>query len=458
MTRIYPCALLNTMDTRFSVIAGTLLVGLSLFVTSLISQNLGSSTVNQTQAANTQCRLKTSCDSCTSEECRTANNCSFYSSLTVWCEYFDEAGALQKAGAPASMLPTPPPGAGGCLIRNRCNSLRTEILYTSSYGSLQQWCQGYCNGTATPPTATPTTVPGENPPPPVQSTPAANCPVRVDGGLRCEPNNDCCKDGFFCKAGDPSVCTSLTVITPTPGPRCLPLGIRRGTVNGCNNPGFPNGNPCCAPNKCRVVGITNPGEDFETIDISCDGPTATPTPTPTIAAGACGDGCSPSSPCRSGQGTCKNTDNPGQPIDAEFCARNPGKCKCVRNEACTPGSPDECWCLNINSCPGIGGNERKLCGKVCDDEGCFSFPVCPDGLKCALYPGETFGRCSNQFCPNPTATPTPPYLLRNPGESARTIQLRRDQAIQNLLREYPGLDQNDINQFPYSARVDFGLN
>lgn len=181
------------------------------------------------------------------------------------------------------------------------------------------------------------------------------------------------------------VTTGPPIALPTSATQCLPTGATRETAYGCSNPAYPDGNPCCAPNTCRVIGINNPGGPNPTYDISCD------------------------------------------PFD-------------------------------ISTCPGIGGVPGRFCGRICTGDQCTTFPPCPEGFSCRLFPGQTFGACANPLCPRPTATPTPPYPYRSPTETPTQVQARIERAVQDLLARYPGLTREALDQVPSSVRSDFGLN
>ncbi len=462
------------MNTRFAAIAGTLLVGISLFVTSLISQNLTNSALTTTsQAAGTSCALSATCSNCPDGTCGGADqvSCADGKKLNINCNYIDESGNPVVVTAPTDIQPP----ISACLFANVCSGRAGAIkagynIRGFDASNYRKWCKSFCDGTST---VSPSVNPSLTLSPSVAPSiaPGQGCPLPlIPGGNVCTPSSsgrDCCAAGHYCHEQF-KICVNASQISPTPGSRPVCLmpedPQRNGTKFGCNNPGFPNGNPCCDGRKCRVSRVNNPGDD-ETYDIECED-TITPsvTPIPTIAAGACSDSCLPSKGCRSGQGTCGNVDDPTKPPSEEFCSRNPGKCKCIINKACTPGSTDnDCWCLDVNNCPGIGANGPKgaRCGKVCDPDDptdCFEYPQCKPGLKCDLYPDEEFGRCKNGYCPTPTPKATPPWFYNAPRESTQTIQLRREAEIQSLLRENPNFTREMLLNLPYGVRVDLGIN
>ncbi len=421
------------MNTRFAAIAGTLLVGLSLFVTSLVTEGLQNST---SRFGNAQtCGVSEGTFDLGGASWNPRGNC---------YRYYGSNGS-PGINATCSDGRRFQPSASRDIIR------WVQSNYGGTCFSAERWAQiaqAWCCGVSS--TLTPTNSPPgaltSTPLPTQQPTPeaGAGCPRRPVGGQSCVGIEQCCADGHFCQdlGQGTKRCIPLSEITPTPGgpPRCLPTGDRNGTSFGCSNPAFPGGNPCCAPNSCSVRATReiddpeNPGKKKTVYDITCNAATPTLTLTPTPMSGVCGDRCLPG---QCAEGSCRNVANPSDP--------NPdcrtSECKCMVNTDCTDGSK-ACICLNKAHCRPTDPKDL-LCGKQC-----FTLPGigevctedyggCPPHFTCSTD-GKTIGQCSNPYCPLPTPRPTDPYLLGKPGDDNMRREVESDPSLLKGIMQFFG--------------------
>lgn len=194
------------MNTRLAVIAGTLLVGVSLFVTSMISNNLNNNTLTTSSSAQeVSCKI--------SGTVRQRNNgdgtrCFFY------------FGTCQKSGE------------ANRPIRTNCYSTREEA---------QAAAQTACCGVGSAPTATPlptaTTAPGQ----PTLTPVPGSCSSNLEN-----PGKKCGEDGFACCPGN--LCTNTDK-----GAICGPKPTPPHCDASANYPGSTCSQLNCCSKKCFEV-------------------------------------------------------------------------------------------------------------------------------------------------------------------------------------------------------------
>jgi hypothetical protein len=428
------------MNTRFAAIAGTLLVGLSLFVTTLITNNLNNSTLSTSSLAagrSGTCKAFATCEKC-APTC-TGSQCT--KKITqVGCKYIDENGQEVIVPVPSDMpLPTQQYTGDGnpyaCIQPNSCSVYAARL--TSKF---QNWCEGFCNGTRRAPQNTST-------PSPTQSATQPYCTSTVPAGARCDGLGVCCASGSFCiDLGAPGkYCLG---ISPTPGAfQCL-NGSFKGSKYGCNNPNVPGGNPCCAPRVCKVS-AEYPGPP-KSYDIDCVLPTLTPTPSPTPRVGSCFDSCSGNTPGQCVEGSCRSLGDPSNPNPD---CRTKGDCKCIRNDTCKDDKSKDCLCFDPQSCPNLDEGDFDLCG--CwrrDATGKCLNPAgeCKAPLECSEKVGV--GYCTSKYCVTPTPTPDSPWF-KNPVDSERSQEVR----IERILRANPNVTRQQLESLPNQYRRNLGL-
>lgn len=351
------------MNTRFAAIAGTLLVGISLFVTSLISQNLTNSALtSSSEAQEVSCSIR---GTVRQRNLGDGTRCFFY------------YGTCRKDGV-------------GTPIRTNCYGSREEA---------QAAAQTTCCGEGSAPSATPiptsTTAPGQPSPTPIPGS----C-----NGTGEYPGKACGEDGFTCCPG--LFCTNGENGGPA---KCGP----KPTTPYCDPQGFYEGKTCaqlnCCSKKCDVV----------TDGVYCGKiPTAAPSPTPTIRLdlNSCyNERCkfqNGNPTCSNGR-TCVVIGAGAQPPTEEVCDLG-ANCRCVLNVKCAlpggyePGNKEKesCWCLNPGKCVPVDGNWEDYsclndvkCKLIDPTFKCIGAGTDPSGRP-------IFGTCGNDYCPDPTPTPT----------------------------------------------------
>lgn len=387
------------MNTRFAAIAGTLLVGLSLFVTSLISQNLNNAALTTSSEAQTSCSATVSpvsgqksrrpCDPSKGDVCTDpAGNAIRF--VDCWWKFDVQCSNGNKKR-----------------IGPRCMSVAEAQAYVAA--NIESICSCTPAGsTSTPPPAGSTNTPpvgNTNTPIPttdltqyprqITNTPAPTRSACSEPGYACSATQPCC-GGAACQGG---ICA---VVTPTP---CIETG------------GGPVPGRCAPAGTIRCCQTTPPALCFESEFggqwyARCDVPPASPTPqnTPKPFGSACFyEKCtSNGAPCGREGESCYPVNGAGGSAN---CADPLVDCRCVKNKLCavfnsSDPRAEECWCLDTEYCPKDGGNVPCSLRRAREgNDDCKRFSP---HLTCKDQGG--FGVCDSDFCPRDPAAAS--YILK----------------------------------------------
>jgi len=398
------------MNTRFAAIAGTLLVGISLFVTALISSNL-KQTTSFSSNAQTSCTVSTF----------NLGNASYDPAKGCYRYWSYDGPGISAACSDGRAFKPSNATIRAWIIRNYGDTCFTEAKWKEI---AQAWC---CANTTPTNTLTPST--GPNAP--------SLTPINVPG---CQPEKGphwgkkCGVDGFTC-------CGGLDCKNTDNGAECIPVP----TKAPCDT-GFISGKTCAQVKCC----LSEPKcQDLQGNAYCPIPPTVVPssTPTPTASLSGCyNERCNfdPSgNPTCSGGRTCVVIGSPSQKPNPDICSgRN--DCRCVVNTKCElnifipPGQPgyndaEACWCLDPNKCL---PENRVTCELNKPNQ-------CPDHMSCkqVCFPNSnpdlpptcfSFGVCHSDFCPKPSETPG-----GNPLNQLRD-ELQRNPALeQDIIRRSP---------------------
>jgi len=367
------------MNTRLAVIAGTLLVGVSLFVTSMISNNLNNSSLTRSSEAQ-----------------------------TVSCEA-DTEGVVAKLKNPRNRCTRPDGGQGFWYCDGRTpfgelkcpngTSVPKEPYESCRCRSTDEWKTYFkaicCGGIV--PTNTPTTAPGQptNTPIPTAVGPT-NTSVPGRPTNTPSPTPICVEDNKY-GCTDTMKCCGVAQKT-----QCIKID-----GNGFCLPPVPTSTTCIneAESGCPSTRCCNPSNTC--VANYCVKPQPTQTPVPTEVPSCYNKICSNDADCGSGM-KCIDIKNPSQTCTGLNCGR------CVVEKSCPAiignESPEElkfkieCFC-------GQGG--VKSCYNVClNDDECKPSailkcvpPVDGDNATCEQRLARGYGQClcSAPYCPRYSA-------------------------------------------------------
>lgn len=344
LTPISRYVLLNAMNTRFAAIAGTLLVGLSLFVTSIVTNNINNNSLTTSSEAQT---VPADVPACTDNNAMkryirsaigedTMNTCGqrrFY-----YCED-NSKHSKQLICSDGRLMPRDPSGQCQC---------RTIDEWVNRY---KQFCCSGATATTMPPTSAPTSStppPGDPITPPVTTPPVGEACTKAQPGFFCEKDSDCCQTG---KPGESVVCLGFFGKSKT----CTKLEL------------IPPGNLIPLPTKAAPT-------------LS---PTAIPRPTDYLRSGSkCLKRCSADSDCSpngSPKYTCKDIS-----LRDRDCSDLRSNCRCVIDDNYKECNLDESDTLKLTDCLCL---DRNFCKDDSKRVGCSSAQSCPDTYACKPLPG-----------------------------------------------------------------------